>query len=86
MQHIKLRMGQDHFEDEDRFPDGFAESGEFTYAEEELLTYWGETMYALELGEIIPENLEEEHFVQAIKNPKLAHSCLEKVWLKYKTL
>jgi uncharacterized protein YifE (UPF0438 family) len=54
--------------------------------EEELLTYWGETMYALEAGHLIPENLEEEYFVQVTGNPKLAHFCLEKVWLKYKAI
>ncbi|WED28831.1 DUF413 domain-containing protein [Vibrio sp. DW001] len=79
-------MGEKCFEDEEIFPDGFAESGAFSYAEEELLTYWGETMYALEVGHLIPENSEEEHFVQVIEGSKLARSCLEKVWLKYKAL
>ncbi|WP_390236655.1 DUF413 domain-containing protein [Vibrio sp. F74] len=86
MGHITLRMGEKCFEDEEIFPDGFAESGAFSYAEEELLTYWGDTMYALEVGYLLPENLEEEHFVQVIGNPKLARSCLEKVWVKYKAL
>ena len=86
MEHIRFRMGENSFTDEELFPHGFAESGEFTYAEEELLVYWGETMYSLEIGDLTPENIEEELFLKVIENPALAHSCLEKVWLKYRAL
>jgi uncharacterized protein YifE (UPF0438 family) len=86
MKHIKLRMGRKHFEDKDRFPNGFSDSGLFSDVEDELLTYWGETMEALEVGDLLAKNPEEEHFLQAVNNPALANTCLEKVWLKYKKL
>lgn len=86
MGHILFRMGLGKFEDLENFPDGFVESGLFTDEEEELLTYWGETMYGLEIGNLVPKNEEEAHFIRTIDKPELAKSSLEKVWLKYQKL
>ena len=85
MKHISFRMGQKSFEDLENFPDGFVESGLFTDEEEEILVYWGETMYGLEIGDLFPENQEEEHFVRILDKPNLANSPLEKAWLKYRS-
>ncbi|MCE0495417.1 DUF413 domain-containing protein [Vibrio salinus] len=84
MDHICLRMGKNHFEDRENFPDGFVESGFFSDMEEDILIYWGETMYRLEIGDIYPENEEEEHFVRMLDKPEIANSILERTWLKYR--
>ncbi|MEZ8826338.1 DUF413 domain-containing protein [Vibrio sp. 10N.261.55.A7] len=83
MSDIEFRFGKKRFYDNSKFPRGFAKSGDFTLAEEELLTLYGDTMKALESGEITPENAEEKQFVKALKSPQKAKSKLEKVWLKY---
>ncbi|WP_375749980.1 DUF413 domain-containing protein [Vibrio sp. HN007] len=86
MKHISFRMGQHNFEDVVNFPEGFVKSGLFSDAEEEILVYWGETMHGLDIGELFPENQEEEHFVRVLDNPKLANSSFEKIWLKYRKI
>ncbi|OEF18604.1 hypothetical protein A1QK_04985 [Vibrio genomosp. F10 str. 9ZD137] len=83
MSETEFRFGKKRYYDNKKFPRGFAKSGDFTLAEEELLILYGDTMKALELGEIDPENAEEKHFIKTLKSPQKAKSKLEKVWLKY---
>ncbi|MEF1289587.1 DUF413 domain-containing protein [Vibrio sp. M260118] len=78
-----FRHGKKRFYDNTKFPRGFAKSGDFTLAEEEILTLYGDTMLGLESGELLPENSEEKHFVKVLVHPGKAKSKLERVWLKY---
>ncbi|MGF1911332.1 DUF413 domain-containing protein [Vibrio kasasachensis] len=83
MSDTEFRHGKKRFYDNTKFPRGFAKSGDFTLAEEEILTIYGDTMLALENGELAPQNPEEKHFVKVIENPGKAKSKLERIWLKY---
>lgn len=78
-----FRHGKKRFYDNTKFPRGFAKSGDFTLAEEEILTLYGDTMQGLEMRILEPENAEEKHFIKVIENPGKAKSKLERVWLKY---
>ncbi|CAH0529595.1 DUF413 domain-containing protein [Vibrio hippocampi] len=78
-----FRHGKKRFYDANKFPRGFAKSGDFTLVEENILTTFGETMLALECGQIAPENAEEKHFTKVLLNPSKAKSKLEHTWLKY---
>lgn len=81
-----FRHGKKRFYDSIKFPRGFAKSGDFTLAEEEMLSLYGDTMLGLELGLLQAENSEEKHFLKAIAHPGKAKSKLERVWLKYTQL
>ena len=83
MSDTEFRHGQKRFYDNTKFPRGFAKSGDFTLAEEEILSLYGDTMLGLENGDLSPENAEEKHFVKVIENPGKAKTKLERVWLKY---
>ncbi|MDA0149009.1 MULTISPECIES: DUF413 domain-containing protein [Vibrio] len=83
MSDTEFRHGKKRFYDNTKFPRGFAKSGDFTLAEEELLTLYGDTMLGLETGELSPTNSEEKHFVKVIENPGKAKTKLERTWLKY---
>lgn len=83
MSDIEFRHGKKRFYDNLKFPRGFAKSGHFTLAEEEMLVLFGDTMSGLESGQLIPETKEEIHFVKVLKQPGKAKSKLERVWLKY---
>lgn len=83
MSDIQFRQGTKPFYDPIKFPRGFAKSGNFTLAEEQLLLRYGKTMHQLANEEILPENAEEEHFVNSLINPELINSKIEKVWFKY---
>lgn len=83
MSDIEFRQGKKRFYDNAKFPRGFAKSGDFTLAEEEILTFYGETMMSLETGEIAPDNAEEKHFLKVLENPGKAKTKLERTWLKY---
>lgn len=86
MSETEFRHGKKRFFDNVKFPRGFAKSGDFTLAEEELLITYGDTMLGLESGDLLPESAEEAHFIKAIENPVKAKSKLERVWLKYTQL
>ncbi|MGR5251799.1 DUF413 domain-containing protein [Vibrio astriarenae] len=86
MSETHFRYGRKRFYDNTKFPRGFAKSGDFTLAEEELLIQFGDTMLGLELGELSPENSEEKHFLKVLANPLKAKSKLERTWLKYTQL
>ncbi|WGW01420.1 DUF413 domain-containing protein [Vibrio sp. YMD68] len=83
MTDIQFRHGKKRFFDMVKFPRGFAKSGDFTLLENELLMTFGETMLALESGELLPENADEKHFLKVLKHPAKAKTKLEHVWLKY---
>ncbi|SEG03196.1 DUF413 domain-containing protein [Vibrio hangzhouensis] len=83
MTETQFRHGKKRFYDAAKFPRGFAKSGDFTLLEEDILVTYGETMLALERGDITPENAEEKHFTKVITNPSKAKSKLEHTWLKY---
>ncbi|MGO1296461.1 MAG: DUF413 domain-containing protein [Vibrio sp.] len=81
-----FRQGKKRFYDNKKFSRGFAKSGDFTLAEENLLTIYGETMLGLEQGTLAAETLEETQFLTVLQQPDLAQTKLEKVWLKYTRL
>jgi uncharacterized protein YifE (UPF0438 family) len=83
MSNVDFRLGKKPFYDNKRFRRGFAKSGDFTLAEEEILIRFGDTMNLLEVGELAPESEEERHFLQAVADEKQAESKLEKTWIKY---
>ena len=86
MSDYEFRHGKKRFYDNTKFPRGFAKSGDFTLAEEEILTLYGDTMLGLETGELSPQNAEEKHFIKVIENPIKAKTKLERLWLKYTQL
>ncbi|WP_070968983.1 DUF413 domain-containing protein [Vibrio sonorensis] len=86
MSDIQFRPGKKRFYDNTKFPRGFAKSGDFTLSEEEILIFYGDTMVALENGEIHAENSEEKHFLKVLDNPGKAKTKLERTWLKYTQL
>ncbi|MDE1513861.1 MULTISPECIES: DUF413 domain-containing protein [Vibrio] len=86
MAETAFRQGKKRFFDTKKFPRGFAKSGDFTLAEEEILSLYGNTMLGLESGELTPENDQEQHFIKVLENPDLAEHKLEKAWLKYTRL
>ncbi|MCL9775343.1 DUF413 domain-containing protein [Vibrio methylphosphonaticus] len=83
MSDVDFRLGNKPFYDNNKFRRGFAKSGDFTLAEEEILIRYGATMNQLEQGEITPENIAEEHFLLVIQDEKQADTKLEKAWVKY---
>ncbi|SUQ32762.1 YifE [Vibrio furnissii] len=83
MSETVFRQGKKRFFDTKKFPRGFAKSGDFTLAEEDTLSLYGETLVGLETGALQPENAEEQHFMDVLVNPDLAQSKIERVWMKY---
>ncbi|RQW65056.1 DUF413 domain-containing protein [Vibrio viridaestus] len=83
MSQVEFRPGQKRFYDTKKFPRGFAKSGDFTIAEEDLLTRFGDTMLRLETGDLSPSNQEEAGFMAVMLQEKSAETKLEKVWVKY---
>lgn len=83
MSETEFRQGKKRFYDNKKFPRGFAKSGDFTLAEENILMLYGETLVGLESGVLAPANSEEQHFMQVVVNPDLAETKIEKVWMKY---
>ncbi|WNJ97972.1 DUF413 domain-containing protein [Vibrio ruber] len=83
MSETEFRYGKKRFYDNKKFPRGFAKSGDFTLAEEELLIQFGETMSQLESGVLEPVNTDERRFLLVLEQPEKATTKLERVWLKY---
>lgn len=83
MSNVDFRLGKKPFYDNKRFRRGFAKSGDFTIAEEEILIRFGDTMNLLETGELTPETDQEHHFLQVVADERQAESKLEKTWIKY---
>jgi uncharacterized protein YifE (UPF0438 family) len=83
MSNVDFRLGKRPFYDNKRFRRGFAKSGDFTLAEEDILIRFGDTMSLLESGELSPESESERHFLEVLKDEGHAESKLEKTWVKY---
>ncbi|WP_394388537.1 DUF413 domain-containing protein [Shewanella woodyi] len=83
MSEDSFRFGQKCFIDNINFPRGFRKSGDFTLAESELLSLYGDTLLGLESGLLAPETIEEEHFVRTLTQPHKAKTKIELVWIKY---
>ena len=83
MSDVDFRLGNKPFYDNNKFRRGFAKSGDFTLAEEEILIRYGATMNQLEQGEIAPESVVEQHFLLVMQDERQAETKLEKAWVKY---
>ncbi|MFA0439030.1 hypothetical protein BCU70_10060 [Vibrio sp. 10N.286.49.C2] len=83
MSDMDFRLGKRPFYDNKKFRRGFAKSGDFTLAEEEILIRYGDTMNQLECGDIAPETDLERHFLLVTCDEKKAETKLEKAWIKY---
>lgn len=78
-----IRQGATRFYDNLKFSRGFAKSGDFTLAEEEILTFYGKTLLGLETGELQAINEEEKRLVKVAHFEVEPESKIEKTWLKY---
>ncbi|AMG29076.1 DUF413 domain-containing protein [Grimontia hollisae] len=74
--------GQKFFDDK-HFPKGFARSGYFTIKEAQLLESCGRTMKALFDGTMVPQDEEQQKFVDEVKGRRAAESSYALCWLKY---
>jgi len=83
MSEESFRFGRRCFIDNINFPRGFRKSGDFTLAESELLSLYGDTLLSLESGELEPDTSEEKRFVGIINQSHKARTKLEQVWFKY---
>ncbi|WP_163133431.1 DUF413 domain-containing protein [Agarivorans sp. Alg241-V36] len=83
---IDFRFGNKRFYDDKRFKHGFRKSGDFTLLESELLSLYGETMRALDAGEMMPEGNQEQRFLLVCSQQLEPETKLERIWVKYKTL
>ncbi|EGQ7928720.1 DUF413 domain-containing protein [Vibrio vulnificus] len=86
MSDTTIRHGKKRFFDNAKFPRGFAKSGDFTLAEEEILMIYGDTLVGLETGQLTPENDDEKHFLLTLETPEAAQNKVERTWLKYMRL
>lgn len=83
MSDIEIRAGKRPFTDVLHFPRGFSRSGDFSIADSNLLTQYGDTLALLANGDIEPENKQEQHFVDVCTGDVEPETKLEFVWLKY---
>jgi uncharacterized protein YifE (UPF0438 family) len=83
MKTIAIRLSEKPFTDRQKFPYGFRKSGDFSITESDLLTRYGKTLLGLERGELLPENEDEQHFINVICGKAQATNNLEKAWAKY---
>lgn len=83
MQNTSIRKGNKVFWDRKQFPYGFKKSGDFSIAESDLLSAYGDTLFNLEFGSLLPETDDERHFVSVVRGESEAQTLLEKAWLKY---
>ncbi|WP_325894902.1 DUF413 domain-containing protein [Grimontia sp. NTOU-MAR1] len=74
--------GQKFFDDR-HFPKGFARSGYFTIKEAQLLETSGRTMKALFEGAMVPQDEEQQKFVDEVNGRRAAESSYALCWLKY---
>ncbi|QIA64849.1 DUF413 domain-containing protein [Vibrio astriarenae] len=83
MSNQDVRQGKTRFYDNTHFSRGFSKSGDFTLVEDEILTFFGTTLLALERGDLTPENQAEVDFLNVVKGQKEPTTKLEKTWAKY---
>ncbi|MFT2089694.1 DUF413 domain-containing protein [Paraglaciecola sp. 2405UD69-4] len=83
MDTFNIRAGSKTYLDPLNFKYGFRKSGDFSIAESEILSTYGHSLLALEMGEMFPETDAEQHFVKVVTGKCEAESKLEKTWNKY---
>ena len=83
MNTFNVRPGSKTYLDPLNFKYGFRKSGDFSITESEILSIYGHSLLALEMGEMTPETDAEAHFVQMVTGKLEADSKLEKTWNKY---
>lgn len=81
-----IRPGEKRFKDITKFPRGFHRCGDFSIVEAQLLTIYGETLLALEQGQIEPNSSKEQQFQIFTKELREPTTKIEKVWQKYITI
>lgn len=74
------------FYDDVHFPRGFNKSGDFTFAESELLTNVGSRLHKLDHEICLPVNEIEKQFVQMCHELSEGQTQIELLWQKYKRL
>ncbi|MGR5002325.1 DUF413 domain-containing protein [Vibrio celticus] len=79
----EIRQGKTRFYDNKHFSRGFSKSGDFTLVEDEILTFFGSTLLALESGDLTPKNQSELDFLEVVQGKKEPSTKLEKTWAKY---
>jgi len=78
-----VRVGSKSFSDPNRFPYGFKKSGDFSISEAEILSTYGDTLFNLEIGSLLPSTTEEEHFIQCAKGQANIETSIERAWMRY---
>ncbi|MBD1558677.1 DUF413 domain-containing protein [Vibrio sp. S9_S30] len=79
----EIRQGKAHFYDNVHFSHGFSKSGDFTLAEDEILTFFGKTLLGLETRKLAPENQAESDFLDVVHGKKDPSTKIERTWMKY---
>lgn len=74
---------QKRFNDVKNFPYGFSRSGDFSFAEAQLLEKYGHLCQALLNGEVSDLTEEDKHFILAVKGETAPNAQIEYTWLKY---
>ncbi|MBU2977161.1 DUF413 domain-containing protein [Alteromonas sp. C1M14] len=83
MNTFNIRLSNKPFTDRRKFPYGFRKSGDFSIPEADLLTKFGNSLVALEKGEMQAETSDEKHFIDFISGKVQASNGIEKAWQKY---
>ncbi|MCF2947498.1 DUF413 domain-containing protein [Paraglaciecola aquimarina] len=83
MNTFNIRIGSKMYSDPVNFSRGFKKSGDFSIAESDILSIYGQSLLGLEMGELIPETAEEKQFVQVMMGKAQATTTVEKAWAKY---
>ncbi len=86
MTEFDVRVGTKPFYDNNKFKRGFAKSGDFTIAEENILIRYGDTLRQLTDGSLLPESDQENQLIRVLSGDAEAESKLEKTWQKYQKL
>ncbi|WP_117232496.1 DUF413 domain-containing protein [Vibrio maerlii] len=86
MTEFDVRVGTKPFYDNNKFKRGFAKSGDFTIAEENILIHYGDTLRQLTDGSLLPESDQENQLIRVLSGEAEAESKLEKTWQKYQKL
>lgn len=71
------------FFDDNNFPYGFSRSGDFTATEAQLLTDCGHIMMQLAQKQRLPENSDQEQFLQVIEGKAVPQTPIERIYEKY---
>jgi uncharacterized protein len=79
-----MRLGVRKFYDDINFAGGISRSGFFNIKESENLISYGYTLSGLASGQLIPQNDEEQRFVEQINAEQDSELYFVKLWRKYK--